>query len=89
MTGPVLSSAVARYIVSRGGGADRIPGGGINLNTYSYGKRDRQPRGGAQICPGGAEPPPPPPVATGLVLSRGADMGRGRHDWHSVELEGS
>ena len=24
-----------------GGGADRIPGGGgINLNTYSYGKRD-------------------------------------------------
>ena len=44
-----------------GGGADRIPGGGgINLNTYSYGKRDRQPRG-AQIFPGGAEPPRPPP----------------------------
>ena len=27
-------------IVSRGGGADRIPGGRINPNTYSYGKRD-------------------------------------------------
>ena len=30
-----------RSQVSLAGGADRIPGGGgINLNTYSYGKRD-------------------------------------------------
>ena len=50
-----------------GGGADRIPGGGgINLNTYSYGKRDRPPRG-AQIFPEGLSPPSRP-VATSLVL---------------------
>ena len=50
---------------SLAGGADRIPGGGINLNTYSYGKRDRQPRGGGSKFSRGAEPPSPP-VATGL-----------------------
>ena len=34
-------SAQRRSQVSLAGGADRIPGGGgINLNTYSYGKRD-------------------------------------------------
>ena len=36
------------------GGLTEFQGGGINLNTYSYGKRR-----GAQIFPGGAEPPPP------------------------------
>ena len=44
-----------------GGGADRIPGGGgIHLNTYSYGKRDNA-AWGAQIFPGGDEPPLSPP----------------------------
>ena len=36
-----LPCAQRRSQVSLAGGADRIPGGaGINLNTYSYGKRD-------------------------------------------------
>ena len=50
-----------------GGGLTEFQGGGINLNTYSYGKKDNA-AWGAQIFPGGAEPPspPPPPVATGL-----------------------
>ena len=50
-----------RSQVSLTGGADRIPGGGINLNTYSYGKGDRQPRGGSNFSRGGWAPLAPPP----------------------------
>ena len=46
-----------------GGGLTEFRGGGINLNTYSYGKRDRQPRGGCSNFSrgGGLSPPSPPP----------------------------
>ena len=47
-----------------GGGLTEFQGGGINLNTYRglpIKCQGRQPRGGAQIFPGGAEPPPSPP----------------------------
>ena len=50
--------------VSLAGGLAEFRGGGeINLNTYSYGKRDRQPRGGGSNFSRGDEPPT---VATGL-----------------------
>ena len=68
-----------RSQVSLAGGADRIPGGGINLNTYSYGKRDSAANRGAQIFPGGGLSPPRPPVASGLgvcIMGVGKD-GRG------------
>ena len=44
-----------RSQVSLAGGADRIPGGGINLNTYTIlvTAKGTGSLGGAQICPGG------------------------------------
>ena len=50
-----------------GGGLTEFQGGGINLNTYGYGKSNSAAyRGGLKYFQGGWAPPPRPPVATGL-----------------------
>ena len=64
-----------RRQVSLAGGADRIPGGGINLNTYSYGKRDRPPRGGSNLSRGLS---PPPPWLRAWAYTHDFRRGRGR-----------
>ena len=74
--GPVLTSkaeAQRRSQVSLAGGADRIPGGGINLNTYSYGKKIQRSLGGLKFFRGGADAPPlaPPPRGYGPAEADG------------------